>query len=58
MQERAAPGEWQVTCQCGWRVRGSRETIISAVQEHGRSAHGQDLTEEQVMTQAVPAGPA
>jgi predicted small metal-binding protein len=51
------PGEreaqWSVTCQCGWRTRGLREAVVAAVQEHGRSAHGVELTPEQVMDQAV-----
>lgn len=47
---------WQVTCQCGWRVRGTRDEVVSAVQQHGRTAHNVALTDEQVMQQAVPAG--
>jgi predicted small metal-binding protein len=47
---------WQVTCACGWRTRGTREKVMSAVREHGRSAHGVDLTDEQIMAQAVPGG--
>ena len=54
MESRPVP-EWQVTCQCGWRVRGSKEVVVQAVQEHGRSTHGLELTEDQVMSQAVPA---
>lgn len=44
---------WQVTCECGWRTRGSREEVIAAVQQHGRETHDQDLTEEQVMAIAI-----
>lgn len=47
--------QWQVTCQCGWRTHGTRREVVSAVQAHGLSAHGQSLTEDQVMEQAVPA---
>jgi len=47
--------EWQVTCDCGWRTRGTRDAVVVAVQEHGRTAHGQDLSEEQVMQVAQPA---
>ncbi len=53
MQDRAGSGQWQVTCQCGWRVHGNRDVVVRAVQEHGRTAHGQELSEEQVMAQAV-----
>jgi predicted small metal-binding protein len=47
------PALWQVTCQCGWRTRGAKEEVVRAVHEHGRAAHGMELTEEQVMAQAV-----
>jgi predicted small metal-binding protein len=46
--------QFQVTCQCGWRVKGSRDDVVRDVQEHGRTAHNTELTEEQVMSQAVP----
>jgi len=39
----------EVTCECGWQTRGGEDEVIAAVQEHGRSAHGQDLTREQVL---------
>jgi hypothetical protein len=54
MQERADAAQWQVTCQCGWRVHGTKEVVVPAVQEHGRNTHGVELTEEQVLAQAVP----
>ena len=46
---------WQVTCQCGWRVHGTKEEVVRAVQTHGKESHGLELTEEQVMAQATPA---
>jgi hypothetical protein len=49
-----ANGSWQVTCVCGWRTRGTRDQVVAAVQEHGHTAHNQELTAEQVMAQAVP----
>lgn len=52
MQE-ASSAQWQVTCQCGWRVRGTRDVVVQAVQEHGRVAHDMELTEAQVMEQAT-----
>ena len=45
--------EWQVTCPCGWRTHGSRSEVVATVIEHGRTAHGQALTEDQVMDLAV-----
>ena len=50
----SSTAQWQVTCQCGWRVRGNKGVVVAAVQEHGRTTHGVELTEEQVMAQAVP----
>jgi hypothetical protein len=55
MENRQTPAQWQVTCQCGWRTRGPKEVVVPAVQEHGRSAHSLEVTEEQVMALAVPA---
>lgn len=54
MSEQAS-AQFQVTCQCGWRTRGTKEVVVQTVQEHGREAHNMDLSEEQVMAQAVPA---
>ena len=55
MQDRAANALWQVTCQCGWRTYGTRATLVPAVQAHGRSAHGLEISEEEVMALAVPS---
>jgi predicted small metal-binding protein len=49
-------GRWQVTCACGWRTHGTRTEVVEAVQAHGRSAHGVELTAEQVMAQATALG--
>ncbi len=57
-QSREAVMQWQVTCECGWRTRGTKEEIVPAVPGHGRSAHSLEVTEAQVMDLAVPAGPA
>ena len=54
MAETQASGQWQVTCQCGWRVKGTKDVVVEAVQAHGRAEHNTELTEEQVMSQAVP----
>ena len=53
----SSEARWQVTCQCGWRTHGSRAEVVAAVQEHGRAAHSVELTDEQVMAQAVELGP-
>jgi hypothetical protein len=44
---------WQVTCPCGWRTHGTKTEVVTAVIEHGRSAHDQQLTEADVMNIAV-----
>jgi len=38
----------EVTCRCGWTTRGSKADIIATVQEHGRSAHQQEITPAEV----------
>lgn len=43
----------QVTCDCGWRTRGTEEEVITQVQQHARDAHQSELTREQVLAQAV-----
>jgi hypothetical protein len=45
--------QWQVTCPCGWRTHGTRDVVVAAVQEHGRDAHQQQLSEDEVMAIAV-----
>lgn len=56
MQKGESTRQWQVTCVCGWRTRGTKREVVAAVIAHGRDTHGQDVTEEQAMAQAVPAG--
>jgi len=48
--------QWQVTCPCGWRTHGTQPEIVAAVTEHGRTAHDQQLTEQDVMALAVRTG--
>lgn len=38
----------EVTCRCGWSTRGSKSEVIAQVQEHGRTAHNQDITPAEV----------
>ena len=45
--------QWQVTCQCGWRTNGTQDEVVAAVKEHGRTAHSQELSTEQVMEIAI-----
>ena len=53
MEDHESARQWQVTCACGWRTRGTKDEVVTAVQEHGRAAHAQELSEEQVMDIAV-----
>jgi hypothetical protein len=56
MQDRSQ-AQWQVTCPCGWRTHGTQDAVVTSVQEHGRSEHAQELTEQQVMALAVEYRP-
>jgi hypothetical protein len=58
MQQTEPEALWQVTCPCGWRTHGRKADVVAAVIEHGQTAHGQSLTEAQVMDLAVRAGDA
>jgi uncharacterized protein DUF1059 len=40
--------QMEVTCRCGWSTRGSKSAVIAGVQEHGRTAHQQQITAAQV----------
>ena len=54
MQSSESTRQWQVTCVCGWRTRGLKEDVVSAVITHGRDTHDQDVTAEEAEAQAVP----
>ncbi len=45
-----------VRCDCGWEFEGEDAELIAAVQEHGRTTHGMDVTAEQALAMAGPAG--
>lgn len=30
----------EVTCLCGWQVRGTEDEVVAQVIEHGREVHG------------------
>jgi predicted small metal-binding protein len=38
----------EVTCRCGWTARGTKSDVIGKVQEHGRTAHNQEITPAEV----------
>lgn len=47
--------ELLVRCDCGFETRGSEDTLVPAVQKHGRDAHNMQVTREQVLAMAQPA---
>jgi predicted small metal-binding protein len=50
----------EVTCRCGWAVRGSEDEVISGIQAHARSEHDLAITPEDIRTtwRVVEGGPA
>jgi predicted small metal-binding protein len=44
--------EYEVVCDCGWSCRGSEAEVVAACTEHGRDAHGLELSREQVLAVA------
>ena len=61
-QDRHGPATWQETtvtrrvrCDCGWTFEGDEAELVAAVQSHGRSVHGMDVTAEQALAMAEPA---
>jgi hypothetical protein len=47
-----------VTCACGFEVRGRPEDLIPVVRQHGIDVHNMEVTDEQVLAMARPAGTA
>lgn len=43
----------EVTCLCGWRIRGTEDEIVDQVIAHGRDAHGVETTREEVLALAT-----
>lgn len=43
----------EVTCVCGWRIRGTEDEIVDQVIAHGRDAHGIESTRDEVLALAV-----
>jgi predicted small metal-binding protein len=44
----------RVSCECGWTFEGEEAELIAAVQEHGRTSHGMDVTAKQALAMAQP----
>jgi predicted small metal-binding protein len=55
MRKSRTKTELVVRCDCGFEVRGTEETLIPAVQKHGRDAHNMPVTREQVLAMARPS---
>jgi predicted small metal-binding protein len=47
--------EWYARCDCGWEARAPKDELVRLIQQHGREAHGLEVTEEQALAQARPA---
>jgi hypothetical protein len=54
-QPRRAPGSgkrhsplMEVTCRCGWTVRGSESEVIAPLQAHAKGDHGLDVTADDI----------
>jgi predicted small metal-binding protein len=49
----------EVTCLCGWQVRGTEDEVVAQVIEHGREVHGIQSTRDEILAIAVsvPATP-
>lgn len=46
-----------INCDCGFVVRGATEDeLVSNAQAHAREVHDMEITREQVLSLAVPAG--
>jgi predicted small metal-binding protein len=43
----------EVTCVCGWRIRGTEDEIVEQVIAHGREAHGIESTRAEVLALAT-----
>ena len=38
----------EVTCRCGWTIRGSEDEVIAGLQDHARSTHDRELSADEV----------
>jgi predicted small metal-binding protein len=48
----------EVTCQCGWSCRGTEDEVVAQIQDHGRSAHGVEVSRDDVLAEMRPVGPS
>ena len=48
----------EVTCRCGWLLRGSESVVIAGPQEHARTDHQTELTPDEVRAVWRVVGPA
>jgi hypothetical protein len=50
----------EVTCVCGWQIRGTEDEVIAGVQAHGREVHQIETTADEVRAiwHPVPDGDA
>ena len=47
----------QVSCDCGKTIReSSDDQLVAMVQQHAKEVHNMDLSREQVLSMAEPAG--
>ncbi len=40
--------QMEVTCRCGWVTRGSRSSVIKAIQEHAKTEHDLTVTTDEI----------
>jgi predicted small metal-binding protein len=38
----------EVTCRCGWTLRGSEDEVIAGLQAHARTEHARELSADEV----------
>jgi predicted small metal-binding protein len=46
--------EKEISCDCGWRARGTEDELVAAAQQHGQDVHDMIPTREQVLATARP----
>ncbi|MCI0582210.1 MAG: DUF1059 domain-containing protein [Chloroflexi bacterium] len=45
----------EVTCLCGWQVRGTIDEVVEQVMRHGREVHGLESSRDEILALAVDA---
>lgn len=46
--------EFEITCDCGWTLRGTEDEVVDATIAHGQSVHQIELSREQARSAARP----